>query len=51
VAPGARVIVPWSNVVGYAADRHDYVVLWWVAVSDGHGGLNPAAGGSVPFRR
>lgn len=29
IAPGEAKGLPWHQVVGYAPDRHSYVLLWW----------------------
>ena len=26
--PGERRVVPWSSILGYSEDRHDYLVMW-----------------------
>lgn len=31
IAPGEAKELPWDQVIGYAPDRHTYVLLWWQA--------------------
>ncbi len=31
IAPGETKGLPWDQVIGYAQDRHTYVLLWWQA--------------------
>ena len=38
-APGEQRVIPWSSILGYAADRHEYAVYWWHAVSQPDGSV------------
>jgi hypothetical protein len=31
-APGTRWTIPWGEILGYAADRREYIVYWWYDV-------------------
>ena len=39
LAPGASVIVPYSDIAGYDASATEASVRWWHVLSDGQGGL------------
>ena len=47
IAPGEAKELPWAQVIGYAPDRHTYLLLWWQAPN-----VNAnAQGGTVVIHR
>lgn len=38
LAPGASVVIPFSDIHGYSAEATQASIFWWHVVSDGHGG-------------
>ena len=38
LAPGASVVIPFSEIYGYSSDATQASVFWWHVVPDGHGG-------------
>ena len=38
LAPAASVVIPFSEIYGWASDATQASVFWWHVVPDGHGG-------------
>ena len=49
--PGQQRLIPWSSVLGAAADRHEYVVYWWHAVAQPDGTMRAGTVTSISVTR
>lgn len=38
LAPGASVVIPFSEIYGYTTEATEASIFWWHVVPDGHGG-------------
>lgn len=50
-APGEQRVIPWSQVLGAAPERKEYVVYWWHSLSQPDGSLRAGTITSVVITR